>query len=238
MLQGALNDLKNACAMPRYCSPDEVKSIAQLNRLLDKDAITPNHLLEELIIGGGVGKIVGAGISSLAARVFGEVAASTAGTVGINTAVKLDQITIDGILSTGKGLRPDPATYLSRDFINSHLAQFDSGVTKLSSSAPSGVVGPPGGTFVIPKSLADSLITQSGGNVTELERLLSLKSGTLGTNPVRIDIPSPKGLRIPSGNELGANKQWLPGGFTGGGIPEAIINPAKLGTYTVNPIFH
>jgi hypothetical protein len=71
MLQGALNDLKNACAMPRYCSPDEVKSIAQLNRLLDKDAITPNHLLEELVIGGGVGKIVGAGISSLAARVFG-----------------------------------------------------------------------------------------------------------------------------------------------------------------------
>ena len=71
MLQGALNDLKNACAVPRYCSPDEVKSITQLNRLLDQDAITPNHLLEELVIGGGVGKIVGAGISTVAARLFG-----------------------------------------------------------------------------------------------------------------------------------------------------------------------
>mgnify|MGYP002651150812 CR=1 FL=1 len=32
------------------------------------------------------------------------------------------------------------------------------------------------------------------------------------------------GLRMPSGNELGANDQWVPGGFTSGGVPEATID--------------
>lgn len=140
-------------------------------------------------------------------------------------------------MSVGKGARPDPATYLSQDFIESHLAQFDGGITKFSSTTPSGVVGPPGGTFGMPKSLADTLVSQAGGNVVELERLLSLEPGTLGASPVRIDIPAPNGLRMPSGNELGANKQWIPGGYTAGGIPEATINPAQPGTYTVKPAF-
>lgn len=54
---------------------------------------------------------------------------------------------------------------------------------------------------------------------------------------MRIDVSSPNGLRMPNGNELGANEQWLPGGYTAGGIPEATINPALPGTYTVNPVF-
>jgi hypothetical protein len=169
-----------------------------------------------------------------------ESLAATRNTYLANSAASLDQATVDAILSTPKGSRPDPATYLSQDYINSHLAQFDGGVTKIAPAAPASNmnVGPPGGTFMMPKSVADSLITQSNGNVAELERLLSLDSGYLGANPVRIDVASPNRLRMPNGNELGANKQWLPGGFTGGGIPEATINPAKPGTYVVNPIFH
>lgn len=31
-------------------------------------------------------------------------------------------------------------------------------------------------------------------------------------------------LRIPSGNEGGANSQWVPGGFTAGGVPEAVVD--------------
>jgi hypothetical protein len=158
-------------------------------------------------------------------------------TYGANGGAKLDQATIDGILSIEKGARPDPTKYLSQDLINSHLNKFNGGVTKFSAVTPSGIVGPPGGTFVMPKSLADNLIKQAGSDVAKLERLLSLEPGTLGTNPVRIDIPSPSGLRISSGNELGVNKQWVPGGHTSGGIPEAIINPAQPGTYTVKPTF-
>jgi hypothetical protein len=149
----------------------------------------------------------------------------------------IDQSVIEKILSIKKGERPDPATYLSQDYITSHLSQFEGGVTKISASSPNGVVGPPGGTFVMPKTVADKLIAESGGDVTKLEKLLSLEPGTLGSNPVRIDITSPSGLRMPSGNELGANSQWIPGGYTGGGIPEATIDPAPPGTYTVSQIF-
>lgn len=31
-------------------------------------------------------------------------------------------------------------------------------------------------------------------------------------------------LRIPSGNEAGANSHWIPGGKTDGGVPEAITD--------------
>ena len=88
----------------------------------------------------------------------------------------------------------------------------------------------------MPKSVADKLIKEANGDVKVLERLLSLEPGTLGANPVRVDISSPSGLRIPSGNELGANSQWIPGGATAGGIPEATIDPAPPGTYVTTPI--
>lgn len=87
----------------------------------------------------------------------------------------------------------------------------------------------------MPSDLADSMLANAS-SVSELEGLLSLKPGELGPNPVRIDIPNPVNLRMPSGNELGANTDWIPGGFTGGGIPEATIDPAVPGTFTVHPI--
>ena len=62
-------------------------------------------------------------------------------------------------------------------------------------------IGPPGGTFVLPSSVADTLVSNAN-NVAELEQSLALEPGTLGSNPVRIDVPSPSGLRFPSGNEL------------------------------------
>ena len=61
-------------------------------------------------------------------------------------------------------------------------------------------------------------------------------AGSLGTDPVRVDIPNPTGLRVPSGNELGANKFWLPGGYTSGGMMEATIEAPNPGEYTVSPI--
>ena len=46
---------------------------------------------------------------------------------------------------------------------------------------------------------------------------------------MRIDIENIDGLnlRIPSGNELGANEYWIPGGKTDGGIPEAVTDLIK-----------
>jgi len=58
----------------------------------------------------------------------------------------------------------------------------------------------------------------------------------LGTNPVRVDIAFPSGLRMPSGNNLGTNNFWEPGGYTSGGIKEAVIGPTPSDTYKVNNI--
>lgn len=36
---------------------------------------------------------------------------------------------------------------------------------------------------------------------------------------------------------LWANEQWIPGGITGGGIPEATIDPPQQGEFVSTPIF-
>ncbi|QJD85852.1 RHS repeat protein [Cohnella herbarum] len=148
----------------------------------------------------------------------------------------IDPKVVDKILATDKGLRPNPSTYLSKEYIDSHLAMFEGGVTKIQWGAPTRPLGPPTGTFIMPKSVADDLIAKSGGDVSKLEELLSLDPGTLGSSPVRVDIPKPTGLRMPDGNEVGANSQWIPGGYTSGGIIEATIDQVPLDKLIVTKI--
>jgi len=54
-----------------------------------------------------------------------------------------------------------------------------------------------------------------------------------GKEFVRIDIPNPNasGVRLPSGNESGANPLWIPGGQLPGGKLEAVVNPVPSGSY-------
>ena len=140
--------------------------------------------------------------------------------------------------SLPKGSRPDPSTYLDAGYISNHLAKFDGGAVKIVPYTSSGTVGPPGGTFVLPKSQVDDLISQSNGSVSKLEELLRLDPGYLGATPNRIDIPNPSGTRMPSGNELGANDNWIPGGQTSGGIFEATVDQIQPGTYTWGSVFY
>ena len=147
----------------------------------------------------------------------------------------VDEKKISEILSTPKGSRPDPTTYLSKEYIDSHLSHFQDGVTKIKSKAPVDTEGVGLGTFVMPKSVADDVIAQAGGDVSKLEELLGLNPGDLGTNPVRVDIPNPQNIRIPSGNETGAwPGYWTPGGYTKpGGVMEAVIDPVPKTEYIV-----
>jgi hypothetical protein len=151
--------------------------------------------------------------------------------------MNVDRDTISKIYAMERGERPDPSTYISQDIIDKHLAQFTGTVTKFAANVPTGTVGPLGGTFVMPKIIANEIIANANGNVGTLEKLLALEPGTLGDNPVRIDVTEPKGLRMPSGNEWGANNKWIPGGYTMEGIIEAIIDPATVGTYVSSNIF-
>lgn len=134
------------------------------------------------------------------------------------------------IITTEKGDRPDPSTYLPAEYIEQHLAKFADGATRFmpeSNLEKYGIAQRDGTSFVMPKHEADALIESTQGDPRALERALGLPEGFLDSNTLkRIDIATPAdhNLRIPSGNEAGANDQWIPGGQLPDGASEAVIN--------------
>lgn len=140
----------------------------------------------------------------------------------------------DEILAAPKGSRPDPSEYLPPDYIRQHLEKFHEGVTRFmpeSNLDKYGIAQRDGTSFVMPTSEADALIEATHGDPRALERALGLVDGFLDSNKiVRIDISCPNeyDLRIPSGNEAGANEQWIPGGILPDGGSEAVINGADI----------
>ena len=85
--------------------------------------------------------------------------------------------------------------------------------------------------------LAD-IIQYADGDVAKIESILGLEHGDLGNNPIIVTIKDTSSIRIPSGNELGAwPKYWKPGGYTSGGIKEAVIDPVSEGNYTYKHMF-
>lgn len=140
----------------------------------------------------------------------------------------------DQIVSIEKGDRPDPATYLPREYIQQHLEQFDKGVARFMTdeNLDSFGIGQRDGTsFVMPKGEADALMNATRGDPRAMEDALGLPEGFLDKNRiVRVDIEDPRSydLRMPSGNEAGANSQWIPGGRLPGGESEAIIDGGRV----------
>ncbi len=139
-----------------------------------------------------------------------------------------------------KGSRPDPESYLPPEFVDEHKKMFDEGVVKFVSQESIDQWGPnignPKGHFVLPKSVADQMIKEADGDVDKLEKLLALAPGTLGKNPQIIEADAKKaGLRLATGREDGANDQWLPGAYTGGGTPEMIADQFAKGSYKQTP---
>lgn len=161
----------------------------------------------------------------------------------------LTQSQIEDIVNTPKGSRPDPSSYLSQEYIDAHLAQFDDGVSVIQTewaysrySETNGFVGVPddNSLFVMPKNYCDDVIARANGNISIIEKELGFPEGYFsdGGGLIRIDAPNTPELniRIPSGNETGANKLWIPGGKTSGGVPEAITNTIPLKDTTITRI--
>ena len=102
------------------------------------------------------------------------------------------------ILLTNKGLRPEPSTYLSRDYINEHLAQFKNGVSIVMTRRNyeefvlgKAYIGYSDNTqFVLPKSLCDEISARAKGNIAEYERSLGFDADYFkkGGGLIRIDI--------------------------------------------------
>ncbi|QTL40329.1 hemagglutinin repeat-containing protein [Xenorhabdus budapestensis] len=141
----------------------------------------------------------------------------------------LSRSKIDEIINTPHGQRPDPSTYMAKAEIETHLAKFNEGAVRITSRAAYkkfDTVGPDGG-FVMPKSAFDKILYESKGDLRIIENKLGLDKRTLNDSDVMIihvKRENMQGLRIPSGNEGGANNQWIPGGYTSGGVPEAVMN--------------
>ena len=151
----------------------------------------------------------------------------------------LTQDKIDYIVSLPKSQKQKPETYLSDKYIEEHKQSFeDSGVVKIMPSAPTGTIGGKGGTFVMSGDQLDNIIKYCQGDISKIEDALGFDRGYLEKNPVIVEMHEVSGLRLPQGNEMGALPEyWLPGGYTIGGIKEAVIDPAPIGTYTYRHLF-
>ncbi len=154
---------------------------------------------------------------------------------GLNSG--LTKSKIEDIVNTPKGSRPDLSSYLSQEYIDVHLAQFDDGVSIIMTKEQyinyvkgnSSIGIPVDGTqFVLPKNYCDDIASKAAGDIGYYEKALGFDAGHFsdGGGLVRIDIKNLEGLnlRIPSGNEAGANSHWIPGGKTDGGVLEAITD--------------
>jgi len=153
------------------------------------------------------------------------------------------------ILKIPKGSRPNPKTYVNSEYLTKHFAEFDEGATVIQTewaytnySEANGFVGVPDDNtlFAMPTKYADKVIQNSNGNINYIEEKLGFPKGYFkyGGGLVRIDIEdlSDLDLRLPSGNETGANSLWITGGETSGGVPEAILNTVPLDKTRVSRI--
>ncbi len=108
------------------------------------------------------------------------------------------------------------------------MAKFDEGAVRFTKSEYPDSLGMKGEKiFVMPGSEFDRIINESGDDLNKLDDLLSFGGGLKTTTSDDWDmafISNPK-VQIPTGNESGAYpNQWIPGGFTGGGVAEAVMD--------------
>ena len=94
---------------------------------------------------------------------------------------------------------------------------------------------PDNSQFVMPKAQMDDLVARTGGDVGKLEQALGIPEGAwTNREMVQINIATPRdfNVRMPSGNEMGANNLWLPGGRLPTGQLEAVVDQIPKGGYT------
>ncbi|WP_051624356.1 hypothetical protein [Clostridium akagii] len=185
---------------------------------------------EELAVGSKLGEV------SEGTKVGEEINDVSKIDVGASNA-EISRPKIDEILSMEKGSRPDPSTYLSKEYIKKHLVQFDDGASIIMTKEQyinyvkgNSYIGIPddGTQFILSKNVCEEIATKANGNISYYEESLGFDIGHFedggGLVQININDVSDLNLRMPSGNEAGANSHWLPGGYTDCGTPEAISN--------------
>lgn len=148
----------------------------------------------------------------------------------------LDESTISKIQELPKGSRPDPATYMTKEQIEAHLSQFAGGGSFVMTHDQYAMfvdqkdkIGyPDNSQYMTSKEYMDGIANMAKGDFFVYERELGLNQGCFsdGGGMVRIDIyrPHDHNARMPSGNEMGTNSHFIPGGYTDGGAPECVTD--------------
>lgn len=200
-------------------------------------------------IGGGKAASKSAEVVADAAKAVAKLkpgsAKSALGAVAA-TSPGLDEATIDRILLTPKGARPDPSSYIPDKIIAAHLEKFEDGASYLVPKAALDRWGrdmlgySDNPQFVMTKGGMDYVLASAKGDISVVEAQLGIPAGSwAGKEMVRIDIPTPGklNLRLPSGNEAGANIQWIPGGKLPTGHLEAVVDSIPKGRYNEGPLW-
>ena len=143
--------------------------------------------------------------------------------------------TKEKVLEKLKGNRPNPKEYLKAEYIKEHIELFEkegivSRIVSKSDFEEYGVGKPDFGKseFISRKSDIDDILMLSKEEQS-LKLGIPIEQIEKG-EIVRIDFKLSKDVKVemPSGNEFGANEQWLPGGVLPEGNLEAIIKTEKL----------
>lgn len=172
----------------------------------------------------------------------GHDVASESETVGINDAyqntngVPIGKDLFDEILATDKGKRPDPDTYLPPEYIREHMRSFDSGSSRIflrESYEEYGIGKPDTGRteFVLTSETASKMIAEVAGDPVRLAERLGIPADQLaGDSLVMVEFHPTDAYKaaMPSGNEWGANAQWLPGGRLPHGDLEAVVETEDM----------
>lgn len=144
--------------------------------------------------------------------------------------------TPDRVVASGKPNRPYPGEYLDNEYITQHLDRFADGATRFYRADSLERYGPgnQGTTFVFPSSEIDRIRLEAGNDPGKLGQMLGLGENFFvdgdgnAVDVVRADFSyediANGNLRMPRGDEGGANAQWIPGGYLPEGIPEAVFN--------------
>ncbi|MHA4739763.1 hypothetical protein [Dyadobacter sp. MSC1_007] len=149
------------------------------------------------------------------------------------------------VLDMAKGQRPDPSVYLDEKYITYHLGKFAGGAAYLVTKKAlddygRDTLGYPDNTqFVMTKTEMDAMLVKTNKDISKIEKELGIPADSWKGKPmVIIQIPNPKELnvRVPSGNEMGANNLWLPGGELPTGYSEAVVNKIPKGKYIETPL--
>lgn len=148
----------------------------------------------------------------------------------------LDANKISEIQNIAKGNRPEPETYMTQEQIDAHLDQFSGGGSfvmtrdqyELFVEGREKIGFPDNSQYMTSREYMDSIESKARGNLSVYEKELGFDPGYFddGGGMVRIDVYSPRkyNARIPSGNEMGTNSHFTPGGYTAGGAPECVTN--------------